>query len=158
MTIVREFSELAVESIAAYIESGFNAQLRIVETNIGLTAMSLPNYGEICRGQTPMFNAWPHIEVWEERIHTLDILEHIYEIVCKIGLAIVGDADAIAGQLMSRRYQTAMLRLIRADRTLGSRVPQAIEGALVAESLKDKESRIYHAFMLDVVVTLQQAP
>jgi hypothetical protein len=154
MTIMR-FSEKAIESMALFIEGGINAQLRLVETDRGLASGSLPNWAEVCRGLTTLLDNWPHFEVWETKVSCQSYLEDIYEVDCKVGLAIVGDADLSAGQLMLRRYEEAMLRLLRSDRTLGGRVLEAVESSLEAGITKEDES-IRHGFVMDITIALHE--
>jgi len=150
------FSEKAVESLAAFISSGLPAKLRIVETECGLGAQDLPDPVAVLRGQDEAFGRSPIVEVWEETLASGEPGDETASVACRIGLAFVGDADAIADQLKLRRYQTAMLKLLQSDRKLGGTVAGAIEGTFQITSVKTAESKIYHTFTVPVGVELYE--
>ena len=150
------YAERAVKALKDYVTSNLAAYLRAVETAQGLDEDSLTDpvayldYAAPDDYRSPMVMVWTdggEVEDWQHQIESYD---------CTVALLYSGDANIGAGQIKMRRYLTALLQCLRADRTLGGNVQAAIDEDRELNVSTGKNSVTWHELTVGVTVRLME--
>lgn len=147
-----QFADLAITALRDHLEANFATELRTVETALGLEENSLGSPGEIIAARTENDNRPGLIQVFDEGISPISQREHLYAVDCTVALTFLGSVDLEENDVLRRRWVTALLRCIRSNPTLSSKVNGAFlkEGAVSFTYGDRSATRL--AFLLPVEV------
>jgi len=150
------FTDMAVDALADYVEANYATYLDAVETELSLTAGTLPDPTAYYRADLPLDNHNPRVDVFEESWSFVDDGDDLMvEVVCSVLWSYLGDADRAAGELMARRCLTAMIKCLWASRTLSGTVKAIYLGSGSAASV-DESNGTRHGFLQTVTVALHE--
>lgn len=150
-------AELAVEALAATLETYIAAQLDAIETEQSLAAGTLPDFAAVERSNVPGDPRTPLLEVYDTDSAWVDFYGRIFDVTCKVAFSVVhADADPVPTDRLMRRYYTAVIKTLRAHETLGDLVLSATPGACTS-GLAIGEAEVRAVSELTVVVRVQDA-
>jgi hypothetical protein len=126
----------AVAALAAAmsdVTNGMVAQLRLIETALGLTASSLTDPVAIVATDVPQDNRTPLVQVYDESwVWVGPHREKVMNVNCTVLVSYASDSDVAAADTIMRRYMVAVAQVIELDSTLG--------GYVVGAALTDGDS------------------
>ena len=124
------FEELAVDGLVALFGDathGIAAQLRLIETALGLDENVIPDPEGIASAVLPADARSPLIQVYEEASEPLEAghRHNFAEVDCTVGISYNGDSDLEASERLMRRYVQAVRMSLKASPTCLGAVGQA---------------------------------
>lgn len=122
-----KYGDKAIANLLSYYETNLPTYLRAVETAQSLCASSLADPVDYIPAYVPDDTRSPLFQVFTLSGESLDPRNQLYLYDCVINVGYSSDADIEAGQLFMRRYMTALIDTLVADRTLGGNVVEAVE-------------------------------
>jgi hypothetical protein len=149
---VSRYSDRAVVGLAAYLRTAIPAALRNVETDLGLTASSMPDPVEVVERRSPADNRSPLVEVFDNGGSYEDWTSRLWITDCSIAWSYAGDGDLVAGDTLARRYVTAIIKALEADLTLGGRAVEAVMSGYGGGEYHADTSAIRHFRLFGVSV------
>lgn len=154
-----KYAQRAVKALVDYYTSALPAVLRTIESAQNLAANSLIDPVAYVGanlpgdGRTPLLTAWssggsPHeqAEVKVGRLRTYR---------CSVKIAFAWDADLETGQLVARRYETALVDTLYDDPTLSGAVQQALDTGTTLSAAKNVSTTV-HSIEMDVDVAVYE--
>lgn len=150
------YIEKAVNALHSYIQTNYAAALRTIESEQSLTASSLTDPVAYVEAYAPDDNRVPLIEVYEVGWSMEDQRNGIVYVRCDVVVSWAGDADIVSGQLRTRRYITALLRILRSGQTLSSTVNGVLIGSGESAVAHGSVSATRHTFRQSVTVMIDE--
>lgn len=153
------WTQKAVKSLRDYLAANYATQLRAVETAQGLAANSIPDPVEYIAAKVPKDNRVPLVQCYETRwswTRAAGQRNLLLTVDCEIVLTYASDADLGAGELMLRRYQTALLDCLKADPKLANTVVQCAIADGDSEAIAGDASSTRMLFAQGVVIDVME--
>jgi len=123
-----QYGDRAVAELLSYYETNLQTYLTAVETAQSLSTGAMTPPLDYLPGRMPDDLRSPLLQVYCDGGAAADHRNALHSYNCGVLVTYASDADIEAGQLFMRRYMTALVACLAADRTLGDNVVQAIDG------------------------------
>ena len=151
------YTEKAVRSLLAYIESQLGTELDAIETEQSLTSGALGDPSDFVPAMVADDNRSPLVEIYDAGFRFEDQLNSIAVVDCVVAISFASDCDVEAGKRMMQRYHTALLNTLRDNPTLSGSVIQSIIGGADTEATRGDDSTTRFSLEQPVEVWLQDA-
>jgi hypothetical protein len=148
-------AELAVEALAAALEAGMATQIAAIETEQSLTSGTIPAIVDVVRSDDPDDDRSSLIHVFDLSAESDGYDDSEWTVVCGADVSYVGDAEKESGEVMARRYATAMVKTVKANPTLTTRAVEAAVVSYRAGTAGGAGSPIRHVREIQVKVKVQ---
>ena len=152
------YIEQAIDALYTQINADLPGKLTDVETDSSLAAGALPAPVAILKYQAPADMRTPLVQIYDLGLspHDEDGQRHgVYDVPCRVTLAVGSDADIAAGEVKARRYVDALMRSVVNDSTLGGSAVQCLFTGAQASLELNESTPTRHVYDFDFDVTVQ---
>jgi len=147
----------AVDELHTYVSDNLATELRALEIEESLDVNALEDPERIVKARIPYDNASPLIQIYEEGWDFDSQRNSICNVACTIVISVLGDPDLVASEIKLRRYETAVVRTIIGNPTLGAKVTGAIITGGDAGEVFGDDSAIRQVKTLDLDMQIRSA-
>ena len=152
-----KYEDKAIANLLGWFENNLQTYLTAVETAQSLTAGTLAPPVDYVPGDLGDDPRSPLLLVFCTGSEEYENTRSLHRNSCVARLRFTSDADIEAGKLLARRYKTALLDTVYADRTLGGSVVHAIIIEETTDGVAMSDAETSHAIDIGVEVVTHDA-
>jgi hypothetical protein len=149
------YTEKAVSTLAAFVESNLPTALAAIETEQSLTSGTITRPVDYVSANVPEDGRSPLVEVYATDSRYEDQRNSIAVVECMVALSFAHDADVEGGELMRHRYVTGLLNTVRDDPTLSGGVVACVLGQMEIQASRGDDSQTRFVIEQPIEVWIQ---